>query len=211
MNLSLVLLTAQAATHTARRTIARSHLLNGHGAPSVQHSLHALGSAMKSVDTFFKEQVPASFQLRRRKPKALYELRDPSSRPHAEIQQEIVGSKSLLLEIIRRAAYDWVLYRSSRRIMNKRLAEESYIWLFLEGPGHPDWDERMKNGKHITSFVAICEALELDPDTMREHIKRLTAKNVMSVGRPAEYRRIEARGPQEADGGPELPDAHETH
>ncbi len=103
--------------------------------------------------------------------------------------QEISGCKTLLLEIIRRAAYDWVLYRGSRRLQQRDMADKAYRWLFLEEEGTSDWNERMRDGKYITSFVAICEGLDLDPDQMRHFIKQLDRKNVMSVGRPAEYRR----------------------
>lgn len=114
--------------------------------------------------------------------------RDP-----AMVQQEINGCKSLLLEIIRRAAYDWVLYRTSRRLLHKKLAEQAYEWLFVEEPGDENDQERRDSGKLITSFLAICEALELDPESVRTHVRRLTPKNVMSVGRPAEYRRRESQ------------------
>ena len=113
--------------------------------------------------------------------------------------QEISGCKSLLLEIIRRAAYDWVLYRSSTRLLNKKIAEQAYSWLFLEGPDHPDWRERQREGKHITGFAVICESLELDVEVVRGHIRRLTPKNVMSVGRPAEYRRRESQAASSTD------------
>jgi hypothetical protein len=73
--------------------------------------------------------------------------------------------------------------------VQKLLAEEAYRWLFLEVPGAPDWEERKREGKDSTSFVAICEALDLIPEEVRGHIRRLTPKNVMSVGRPAEYRK----------------------
>jgi len=120
--------------------------------------------------------------------------RDP-----ALVQQEINGCKSLLMEIIRRAAYDWVLYRTSRRLQHKKLAEQAFCWLFQEDTGHEDARERIDSGKHITSFLAICEALGLVPDMIRTHVKGLTPKNVMSVGRPAEYRRKETlpHGPDE--------------
>ena len=113
----------------------------------------------------------------------------PPVRDEELILQEINGCKTLLLETIRRAAYDWVLYRTSRRMAQRVLAETAYRWLFTEKPGTPDWQERQREGKHITSFESICESLDLDSDTVRKHIQRLTAKNVMSVGRPAEYRR----------------------
>lgn len=103
--------------------------------------------------------------------------------------QEISGCKTLLLEIVKRAAFDWVLYRNSRRMVQRVLADSAYRWLFTEDEGTSDWNERLRDGKYITSFVAICEGLDLDPDRVRSYIKRLDRKNVMSVGRPAEYRR----------------------
>ena len=113
--------------------------------------------------------------------------------------QEINGCKTLLLEIIRRTAYDWVLYRTSTRLLQKVLADQAYQWLFVEMPGTADWAERMKEKKYITSFIAICEGLDLDPDTVRNHIRRLTPKHVMSVGRPAEYRRRDVFTTKEQD------------
>lgn len=113
----------------------------------------------------------------------------PEPRDEELLLQEINGCKTLLLEIIRRAAYDWVLYRGKTRLDQRDLANTAYRWLFEEEEGTVDWHERMREKKYITSFIAICEGLDLDPDTVRKHIKRLTPKNVMSVGRPAEYRR----------------------
>jgi hypothetical protein len=116
----------------------------------------------------------------------------PRERDPALVQQEIHGCKSLLIEIIRRAAYDWVLYRTSRRMLHKKLAEHAYQWLFVEEEGDAGWQERLDNDKYITSFTAICSALDMDPEKLRALIRVLTPKNVMSVGRPAEYRRREA-------------------
>jgi hypothetical protein len=116
----------------------------------------------------------------------------------AQRAQEVVGCKTLLLEIVRRAAHDWVLYRSSRRMVHRRLAQSAYTWLFLEDPSHVDWAVRTRDEKLVTSFTAICEALELDIVTMRNNILRLTLKSVMSVGRPAEYRKREAVSPAPA-------------
>jgi hypothetical protein len=121
------------------------------------------------------------------------------------LQQSINGTKTLLLEIIRRAAYDWVLYRNSRRMVQRSMAEQAYRWLFVENPGTPDWTIRQRDGKHITSFISICEGLDLDPDTARRHIKRLTPRNVMSVGRPAEYRRRDVFTAQSGDDVYETP------
>lgn len=122
----------------------------------------------------------------------ILQLHRKISREHTEpapTQQEVVGCKALLLEIIRRASYDWVLYRQSSRLPQKKLAEEAYHWIFVEESG----EERTKNGKHLTGFVAICDLLDLDPDSVRARIRLLTVANVMSVGRPAEYRRQDWR------------------
>lgn len=110
--------------------------------------------------------------------------RDPGQR-----EQEIMGCKTLLLEIVRRAAYDWVLYRTSRRMLHRVMADQAYTWIFVECPNHQDWNERNAEGKHLTSFTSICEHLDLQPDVVRSYIRRLQPKNVMSVGRPAEYRK----------------------
>lgn len=117
------------------------------------------------------------------------ELAQPEPRDEELLLQEIQGCKQLLIEIIRRAAYDWVLYRGHRRLAQRTLADQAYRWLFKETEGTADWQERMRDGKYITSFEAICEGLDLDPNKVRGYIERLTPKNVTSVGRPAEYRR----------------------
>lgn len=117
------------------------------------------------------------------------ELQRPEPRDEELLLQEIQGCKQLLIEIIRRAAYDWVLYRGHTRLVQRTLADQAYRWLFVETEGTADWTERMRDGKYITSFEAICEGLDLDPGRVREYIRRLTPKNVTSVGRPAEYRR----------------------
>jgi hypothetical protein len=121
-------------------------------------------------------------------------------RDHASIQQDINGAKTLLLELVRRAAFDWILYRGSRRLMQKLLADGAYRWLFLEHPGTADWEERQREGKAGTAFEEICEALDLDADSVREHIKKLTPKHVTNVGRPSSYRKRPALTLQQEDG-----------
>lgn len=122
------------------------------------------------------------------------------------VLQEIQGSKSLLLEILRRASYDWVLYRTSRRKLNRDLAESAYRWLFLEGPQTVEGRERRKSGKHMTSFLSICELLDLDANAVRRRIRELTPKNIRSVGRPAEYRRRDGFPTSSGESNLALPD-----
>lgn len=162
----------------------------------VNEALRSIAVALRRVDSKIPTLQPVLLPKEKRAPLAevLEALVDDEPRPTdpALIEQEIVGCKTLLLEVIRRAAYDWVLYRTSRRMLHKRLAEDAYTWLFEEQPGHTNWVERDRVGKHITSFMAICNELDLDVDTVRRYVRRLTVKNVMSVGRPAEYRRRDA-------------------
>lgn len=102
---------------------------------------------------------------------------------------EPAGCKMMLIEIIRRAAHDWILYRTSTRLNQKQIAEEAYEWLFNEEPGTPMWVERATSKKEITSLFGICEVLGLEPDVVRAYVRRLTVKEILSTGRPPTYRR----------------------
>lgn len=97
--------------------------------------------------------------------------------------------RALLLEIIRRAAYDWVLYRTSSKLGNRQLAESAYHWLFVEDRWSSSWSIRERNEKGITGFLAICDILELDPEQVRRRVRKLTPVDIMSAGRPAERRK----------------------
>ena len=99
----------------------------------------------------------------------------------------------MLLEVLRRSAHDWVLYRSSSRLLQRQIAEEAYHWIFTELPGTSAWVERALNKKEITSFISICEILSLDPEVVRTYIKGLTVKEILSTGRPPTYRRQKER------------------
>ncbi len=105
------------------------------------------------------------------------------------------GARALLLEIIRRAAYDWVLYRASRRLDQKVLAEDAFTWLFQEDKHHPNWQLRRAEGKELTALVNICVELDLDVNRVRAHIKNLTPNKVMSSGRPPENSRASDHSP----------------
>jgi len=108
--------------------------------------------------------------------------------------QDAVGARTLLVEVMKRAAYDWVLYRSSTRLPQKKLAEDAYIWLFLEQEGHIHWRQRQDSEKQVTSFLAICEVFDLDPDDMRRRFRTLTPSRVLSFGRPPSKTRDEGHG-----------------
>jgi hypothetical protein len=103
--------------------------------------------------------------------------------------QEAIRCRALLLEIVRRATYDWVLYRMSRKLHHKRLAKDAYIWLFLESGGTHK-KERSQSGKSLTGFLPICELLDLDPGTVRQRARKLTIKSILNMGRPPENRKV---------------------
>lgn len=170
------------------------------GTAVVQESLQRLTRSLLRAD--FTVLAPSPPLLSRPPPplpKLVFDAiaHDTAFRPKDPIfiEQEVNGCKALLLEVIRRAAHDWVLYRTSRRMIQKKLAEDAYTWLFVEKPGHPNWIERDRQGKHITSFLSICSELDLDVNSVRMYVRKLTLKNVKSVGRPVEYRRRDSCPP----------------
>jgi hypothetical protein len=113
-------------------------------------------------------------------------------------QMDVMNCRALLIEIIRRAAHDYVLYRTHSELDKKALAEDAFIWLFEEDEEHPHFKTRKREGTIITSFLTICESVDLDPDMVRRHIKKMNVSAVMSAGRPAERRRRRSP-PSESD------------
>lgn len=104
-------------------------------------------------------------------------------------QLESSNCRALLLEIIRRAAFDWVLYRGSSKLPNRLLAESAYQWLFVEEPESAAWRLRESSGKGLTSFIAICGQLDIDPERVRATVRLMTQRDIMGAGRPAERRK----------------------
>lgn len=95
----------------------------------------------------------------------------------------MVGTKALLIEVVRRAAYDWVLYRQDSRPSYRGMAMDAYVWLFQEEPGHTLWEERRDRGELGMSFLGICESLGLDPGAIRDGICKLTPHRIRTLGR----------------------------
>ncbi len=93
----------------------------------------------------------------------------------------------LMLEIVRRAAFDWVCLGNKDDERAETWADAN-TWLFEEGPGHPWWETRQGEGTGHLSFLAICEYLALDVERMRTKIRNMTEADVIAVGRPIEHR-----------------------
>lgn len=115
--------------------------------------------------------------------------------------------KAFLMEIIRRAASDWVQYRQARKMELRALAEQAFTWLFEEEPGHPAWKDRERalfkiededtkrpmievGTRRITSFLAICEACNLDPEVVRARAREMTVEQATRTGRRIERRNL---------------------
>lgn len=95
----------------------------------------------------------------------------------------------LMLEVLRRAAHDWVLYRGSRRKEFRELAHDAYTWLFEEEQGHPWFEARKLGGTTLMSLVSICEVMDIDIDAVRDRVRKMTAEKIKTAGRPPERRK----------------------
>jgi hypothetical protein len=100
--------------------------------------------------------------------------------------------RALFLEVIRRAAHDWVLYRTSRK-EELMLAEAAYVWLFEEDENHPDRYARKTKEAQMMSLAAICDILDVSVETVRARIRKMTVRDIMTTGRPAENRKKRGR------------------
>lgn len=123
-----------------------------------------------------------------------WEPEELSYSPLADPVMEASSCRALLLEVVRRSAYDWVLYRQSSKLQNKLLAESAFHWLFVEEPGSSAWAQRKRGEKELTAFVSICEVIGLDPERVRARIRQLTERDIMGAGRPAERRKSKHGG-----------------
>jgi len=174
-----------AAVTAAIQALALAHTL---GAP--KGPLEELVSRFSFLATGV-HQAQKPQRRKRRKPRKILEedVRSAWDPADHDEQLEVSRCRALLLEVVRRAAHDWILYRTSQRLHMKQVAEDAYIWLFEEGPGHSWWTMRKNCGSFITAFINICELLDLDPTFVRTQIRKLTVKQIMAAGRPAERRR----------------------
>ena len=112
-------------------------------------------------------------------------------------EREVGRCKALLLEVLRRAAHDWVLYRQHRKLDKRELARDAYVWLFEEDEHHPYRRDRLnavfpgrtgRGARVLTSFQSVCENLDLDPETVRACIKKMDARSIIASGRPPQQR-----------------------
>jgi len=76
--------------------------------------------------------------------------------------------------IIRRAAFDIVLYKNDPKLVNRKLAVGAFNWMFREDADPKD---------RFTSFLSICEILDQDPEWIRGRTLQLRKTDVKKFDR----------------------------
>lgn len=88
----------------------------------------------------------------------------------------------LWIKVILRAAYDWVLYRSSKNSINRKIAKDAHSWLFESTTTKHKIEST--NGPQIiqvdffNSLENICGFLDLDIDIVRKFASTLTRDEI---------------------------------
>jgi len=54
--------------------------------------------------------------------------------------------------------------------------------------------EPVRGARVLTSFLSICDSLDLDPETVRERVRKMDVQTIIASGRPAETRRVKGGG-----------------
>lgn len=78
------------------------------------------------------------------------------------------GFRKLWGRVIQRAIYDWVAYRDSLKLQQRKLAENAEVWLF-------------KPSVLFNSFDNICQMLDIDPETIRHRARSFTKDEVLKA------------------------------
>lgn len=78
------------------------------------------------------------------------------------------GIRALWLKVILRAIFDWVTYRHSTKLMQRKMAENAYNWLF-------------QPNALFNSFENVCKMLDIDPDTIRERAEAMTPMDIAKI------------------------------
>lgn len=107
-------------------------------------------------------------EARPQSPSSEYEL----DGDYADTKRGQTPEKRLMVAVVRRAVWDFVLYRDSKNAEHMGIAAEAAGWLFSDEEDAPEGeDERY-------TFVNICSALELDPRYVRECVLRLKRDDI---------------------------------
>lgn len=86
----------------------------------------------------------------------------------ARIDDRYTGVRILWLKVIVRAIFDWVTYRESTRLMQKKLADNAQSWLFDQS-------------ELFNAFENICSILNVNPNQIRDRAKCMTREDVLKI------------------------------
>lgn len=87
---------------------------------------------------------------------------------HAGPGDRYTGHRKLWGRVIQRAIYDWVAYRDSSKLAQKKLAENAESWLF-------------KPSELFNGFETVCSLLDIDPDVIRHRARTFTKEEVLKA------------------------------
>jgi hypothetical protein len=93
------------------------------------------------------------------------------------LRAEIPPSHRLLVAIIRRAVWDYVLYKDVKKRVDPVLHEigvDAARWLFWDGEEEVDGEGRY-------SFMHICSTLDLDPRKIRDIAAKLNREDIQRL------------------------------
>ena len=73
--------------------------------------------------------------------------------------------------VVRRAVVDWVLYREHSATKLRKLGQDADKWIFDEEQEQID----------LTSFITVCDILNLCPSTVRGRIESLSEEDARKL------------------------------
>ena len=78
------------------------------------------------------------------------------------------GVRALWAKVIIRAVFDWVTYRDSLKLQQRKLADNAEAWLFQPN--------ELFNG-----FENVCKFLDVCPNMIRARARTMTKENVFKI------------------------------
>lgn len=88
--------------------------------------------------------------------------------PYISSDDGSAGIRALWLKVVIRAVFDWVQYRDSTRLPQKKLADSAKGWLF-------------EPSELFNGFENLCESLDVDPNKIRKWASGLSRDQVAKI------------------------------
>lgn len=84
------------------------------------------------------------------------------------VDDRYAGVRALWIKVIIRAVFDWVAYRDSSRIFQRKLADSAHSWLY-------------RPSELFNSFENVCHMLDIDPNRVREWASTMSKDQVAKI------------------------------